>query len=137
MKVSYEPYAYPLERAHPEDAGADIRSPEAYHILPFSSVIVPTGVHIQLPVGTCGILVSKSGLNVNHGITSTGLIDQNYTGEIVVKLYNQSPNFYDVEKGDKINQLVVMPCRYEPFEVVDHLDENTGRGENGFGSTGR
>lgn len=137
MKVAYEPYAYPLERAHPEDAGADIRSPHDYHLLPFSSVVIPTGVHAELPKGTCGIIVSKSGLNVNHGITSTGLIDQNYTGEIVVKLYNQSPDTYDVKAGDKISQLVVTPCRYEPFDVVDHLEENAGRGSNGFGSTGR
>lgn len=137
MKVFYEPYAYPLERAHPEDAGADIRSPQDYRLLPFSSVIIPTGVHVELPEGTCGLLVSKSGLNVNHGITSTGLIDQGFTGEIVVKLYNQSPDTYDVKAGDKVSQLVVTPCRYESFEVVDHLEENAGRGSNGFGSTGR
>ena len=137
MKVFYEPYAYPMDRAHPDDAGGDIRSPKDYHIMPFSSVVIPTGVHVELPKGTCGLIVSKSGLNVNYGITSTGLIDQNYRGEIVAKLYNQSPNAYDVHERDKITQLVVLPCRYEPFEPVDVWDDNTDRGSNGFGSTGR
>lgn len=136
MKVLYDPGAYPLERAHPTDAGLDIRTPEHIHIKPFSSAVIRTGVHVQLPSGTCGMLVSKSGLNVNCGVTSTGLIDQGYTGEIVVKLYNHSPDTHDIEKGDKVSQLVIVPCRYEPVEPVDALDASE-RGAAGFGSTGR
>ena len=89
MKAAYEPYAFPLERAHPEDAGLDIFSPLDYHILPFSSVIIPTGVHVELAPGTCGLIVSKSGLNIHHGITSTGLIDAGYDGEIIVNDNNE------------------------------------------------
>ena len=75
-------------------------------------------------------------MNVKHGITSTGLIDQGYTGEITVKLYNNGNRDYKVERGDKISQLVIIPVLYESVELVDDLDESE-RGANGFGSTGK
>ena len=96
-----------------------------------------TGVHVELPPGTCGLLVSKSGLNVRHDITSTGLIDENYTGEIVVKLFNHGFEDYQVHAGDKVSQMVVIPIWHDPvIEIVDELPE-TERGSNGFGSSGR
>ena len=96
-----------------------------------------TGLHVQLPHGTAGLLVSKSGLNVKHGITSTGLIDEGYTGEIMVKLYNHSDSDYLVNAGDKISQLVVIPVLYEDIQFKNFLDENTERGDHGFGSSGK
>ena len=101
------------------------------------SSVIRTRVHIQLPKHTAGLLVSKSGLNVAFGITSTGLIDEGYTGEIVVKLYNHSDTSHYVARGDKVSQLVVIPVLYEDVEIVDDLDGGTERGDNGFGSTGR
>ena len=92
---------------------------------------------MELPEGTAGLLVSKSGLNAARGIQSTGLIDQDYTGEIKVTLYNHSQNDYMIEEGDKISQLVVILVLYEPVELVEELNENTERGTAGFGSTGR
>ena len=100
------------------------------------NLIVFIRIVIQLPHGTAGLLVSKSGLNVNHGITSTGLIDEGYTGEILVKLYNNSDEHYQVHAGDIISQLVVIPVLYEDINLCDSLDENTDRGAQGFGSTG-
>ena len=82
------------------------------------------------------LIVSKSGLNVKYGITSTGLIDEGYTGAIRVRLYNKSPEDYQIHIGDKISQLVVIPVLYEPVEIVDAI-EGGERGDNGFGSTGR
>lgn len=82
------------------------------------------------------MLKSKSGLNVKYGITSEGVIDVGYTGSIVVKLYNHSEIPYTVNPGDKITQLVVISCLYPDIELVDEL-EQTDRGENGFGSTGK
>lgn len=123
-------------RAHPTDAGLDLYSIEAGYVQPHSFKIFRTGVHIELPKNTCGLLVSKSGLNTKYGISSTGLIDETYTGEILVALHNNSFREYKVEKGDKISQLVVIPCRYEDVELVDELEEG-GRGNNGFGSSGR
>ena len=94
-----------------------------------------TGVHIQLPKNTVGFLKSKSGLNVKYGITSEGVIDAGYTGSIMVKLYNHSDNTYRVRKGDKISQLVILPCLLPELEAVDSL-EDTERGTGGFGSSG-
>lgn len=137
MKVKLDDGAYCPKRAHKTDAGLDIRSRETKGILPGESAVFRTGVHVQLPEGTAGILVSKSGLNVKHSLTSTGLIDEGYTGEIVVKLYNHGEDTYIVQKGDKISQLVVIPVVYTSVEVAEELDENTDRGSKGFGSSGR
>ena len=93
-------------------------------------------MHVELPPGTAGLLVSKSGLNVKHDITSTGLIDEGYAGEIVVKLHNHGFDDYVVRAGDKISQLVVVPVIYEGVEIVDEI-EGGERNADGFGSTGR
>ena len=137
MNIYVEKGAYVPERAHKTDAGLDIKSKETRFVLAHSSAIFHTGLHVQLPHGTAGLLVSKSGLNVNHGITSTGLIDEGYTGEIMVKLYNHSDSDYLVNAGDKISQLVVIPVLYEDIHIMDSLDENTERGAQGFGSSGK
>lgn len=124
-------------RAHEFDAGLDLYSADNdVYISPRNSELFDTGVHIQLPKNTVGFLKSKSGLNVNHSLTSEGVIDCGYTGSIVVKLYNHSDRSYRVRKGDKISQLVILPCLLPELEVVDSL-EDTERGTDGFGSTGR
>lgn len=137
MKVKLDLNAYLPERAHPTDAGLDIKAPEACIVPAGGSRVIHTGVHIQLPENTAGLFVAKSGLNIKHGITSTGLIDEGYTGEIVVKLYNHTDEAFFVGKGHKVSQLVIIPVLYEPVEVVDNLDGGSERGDNGFGSTGR
>lgn len=137
MNIYVEKGAYAPNRAHKTDAGLDIRSRETRLVKAHSSALFHTGLHVQLLQGTAGLLVSKSGLNVNHGITSTGLIDEGYTGEIMVKLYNHSDENYLVHAGDKISQLVVIPVFYEDVHFVDSLDENTERGDKGFGSSGK
>lgn len=137
MKVKYDNGAHKIERAHKTDAGIDLKSMENKLVPAKSSAIFDTGVHVELPEGTCGVLMSKSGLNVNYGITSTGLIDEGYTGSIKVKLYNNSNDDYWVNDGDKITQLVVMPVLYADVEEVDEINLNTDRGDNGFGSSGK
>lgn len=136
MNIKLEKWAYMPERAHTTDAGADIRAPHDAIIEPRGSVVIDTGIHIELPINTVGMLKSKSGLNVKHGITSEGVIDVGYTGSICCKLYNNSDKPYEVKKGDKISQLVIMPILTPNFELVDEL-EDTERGNGGFGSTGR
>ena len=136
MKVKLDNGAYKPRREHQTDAGLDIRAKEGQIVPANGSAVFRTGVHIQLRPGTCGILKSKSGLNVNHDIISTGLIDEGYTGEIVVKLHNLGKEDYEVKAGDKISQLIVVPCIYEYIELVECLDDSE-RGSNGFGSTGR
>ena len=136
MKVKLDKGAYMPERAHSTDAGADLRTPHDVTVMPNDSVVTDTGVHIELPPNTVGMLKSTSGLNVKHGITSEGVIDVGYTGSIRVKLYNHSDKPCELKAGDKVSQLVVMPILIPSFELVDEL-EDTERGEKGFGSSGR
>lgn len=136
MKVKLDEKAIMPTRAHSTDAGLDIYSPEKVSIPPKGSKTIDTGVHIELPKGTAGILKSRSGLNINHNIINTGVIDEGYTGSIAVKLYNHGDRWYKVKRGDKISQLLIVPILIPELEIVDKLDE-TDRGNNGFGSTGR
>lgn len=135
VKIKLEKWAYMPERAYPTDAGADLRTPHDVIVMPRCSAVVDTGVHIELPPNTVGMLKSKSGLNVKHGITSEGVIDVGYCGSIVCKLYNHSDKPYGFKAGDKITQLVIMPILTPSFVQVDEFEE-TERGNNGFGSTG-
>lgn len=129
--------AYMPERAHAQDAGIDLRSRETQVVPAHGSAVFDTGVHVQLPEGTAGLLVSKSGLNVRHDITSTGLIDSGYSGAITVKLDNSSDVPYIVKRGDKISQLVIFPIWIDP--LIETVDEIKGgeRGARGFGSSGK
>lgn len=136
IKVKLAPTAYPPVRAHDTDAGADIRTPDGFTLKAHSSEIVATGVHVQLPPNTVGMLKSKSGLNIRYGIVSEGVIDEGFSGEIMVKLYNHSDHDYRFQRGDKITQLVVMPVHYVTYEQVDEIQGGT-RGAAGYGSTGR
>ena len=136
MKIKLDADAFIPVRAHDTDAGADLRSPVDTFIPARGSCVIDTGVHIQLPHGYVGMLKSKSGLNVMHGITSEGVIDEGYTGPVKAKLYNHSNHPYGVMRGDKITQLVIVPCEYVSFEPVEGLDDSE-RGDDGFGSTGK
>ena len=136
MRIALDKGAFAPVRAHDTDAGLDLRAWHKARIPAHGSAIVGTGTHVQLPHGCCGLLVSKSGLNTVRDITSTGLVDEGYEGEIMVKLYNHGETSYEVEAGDKISQLVVIPVRYEPVEIVESI-QGGDRASSGFGSTGR
>lgn len=136
MKIKLDKGAILPTRAHTTDAGLDLYSMEDIIIEAKDSAVFDTGVHIALEPGTVGFLKSKSGLNVKFGITGEGVIDVGYTGSIKVKLYNNSGYDYRVNPGDKISQLVILPILTPPLEVVDELDDSE-RGVNGFGSSGR
>lgn len=136
MKVKLEQWAYEPTRAHDTDAGLDIKTPFHMTVFPKSSRVINTGIHVEIPKNCVGLLQSKSGLNVNDSILSTGVIDEGYTGEIKVKLYNHGRYPVEFNSGDKISQLIILPCRYEDVEIVDEI-EGGDRGDKGFGSTGR
>lgn len=136
MRVMLDEGAIAPIRAHKTDAGYDLCSRENVVIKAGECHTFDTGVHVQIPHGWCGLLVSKSGLNVNHGINSTGLIDEAYTGSVRVKLYNDGSEDYAVAEGDKISQMVLLPYGSFDVVIVDELAE-TERGDAGFGSTGR
>lgn len=136
MKIKVDLGGFEPSRAHATDAGMDLRTPVAVTVPAHGSAVVDTKTHVELPQGCAGLIVSKSGLNVKHGITSAGLVDDGYTGTILVRLYNHSDEDYSFSEGDKVTQLVVMPVRYEPVEIVDSIYGGE-RGDGGFGSTGR
>ena len=138
MKIILDVGAYLPTYAHDADAGMDLRTPVAFIVPAHGDYTVDTGVHIQIPVGQVGFIKSKSGLNVKGGLTATGVVDSGFSGSIRVKLYNHSDEDYMFSRGDKITQLVLLYIAKPEngFEVVDHFEE-TERGDNGFGSSGR
>lgn len=123
-------------------AGMDLHACIASPLIlpPASRAVVPTGIAIELPSAEYVALVcARSGLAVKHGINlsnSVGVIDSDYRGEISVGLINQSDTAYEIQPGERIAQLLVMPVVCPEIVVCDALGE-TERGVGGFGSTGR
>lgn len=142
MNIVLDKGAYLPERAHDADAGFDLRTPYDIVLPPCTAMhgvgrcFLDTGVHMEIPKGYAGLLVSKSGLNVKHHITGTGLIDSGYRGSICVKLYNHGTEEYRFERGDKVIQIIIIPVLTPELVEVDALTY-TDRGNGGFGSTGR
>ena len=136
IKFVLDPGAYAPERAHEDDAGWDLKAPHPFAVFAHSHVAIDTGVHIQIPRGCVGFVKSKSGLNFARNITTDGTIDAGYTGSIRVKLYNNGNQDVFFSEGDKIAQIVIVPIIRDKMIQVDDLEE-TDRGNNGFGSTGR
>lgn len=124
------------EFAHRTDAGADLRSPIDTIVRAKKSIVIDTGVHVEIPEGYTIFLKSKSGLNVKHSLIGEGVVDSGFTGSIKVKLYNLGNMDYEILRGDKIIQMVILPCVYCEFIKVDKFAESE-RGNGGFGSTGR
>ena len=127
-------------RAHDGDAGLDLYACEAAHLGPGERWSVGTGIAVEIAVGHAGLVLPRSGLAREHGITvlnSPGLIDSGYRGEIGVLLLNTDPaEVFRIEAGDRIAQLLVLPIApVEPIEV-EGLAESA-RGGGGFGSSGR
>lgn len=135
VNIQLDDGAYMPERAHDTDAGADLRTPIDFMLFGHSSFSVDTGVHIELPHGYYARVASKSGLNVKHDIISEGVIDEGYSGSIVVRLHNLSKNPHHFAKGDKISQLIIEPVAYADFEQVESV-RGGERADGGFGSTG-
>ena len=136
FKVMLDENAKMPTKAHLTDAGFDLYAPRRVYINSNSSAKIDTGVHIEIPEGYVGFLKSKSGLNVKHGITGEGVIDAGYTGSIVAKLYNNGNEPITFEEGQKIIQIVFLPIPYVKLELTDSF-EQTERGDNGFGSSGK
>ncbi len=139
FKVALDEGAIAPTRAHDEDGGLDLYMPQNHEpvvLLSGEAVTIDTGVHMEIPRGFVGQIASRSGLNVNFGITSTGVVDSGYTGSIRVKLYNNGQMPYRFEGGDKISQILIQPVLLWGVEVVDKIGGGE-RGNDGFGSTGR
>lgn len=136
IKIKLDKGAIAPSRAHHYDGGMDLFARRGSVVDCGSCETFDTGVHLEIPEGWVGFIKSKSGLMVKHNIVTDGTIDSHYTGSIMVKLFNLGLIPYEVKAGDKIAQLVIVPCYLPRLELVDSLEE-TDRGDNGFGSTGR
>lgn len=127
-------------RAHDGDAGLDLYACEAAHIGPGERWSIGTGIAVEVPEGHAGLVLPRSGLAREHGITlvnAPGLIDAGYRGEVAVLLLNSDPaETFRVTPGDRIAQLVIAPvAAAEPVESAALAE--SARGEGGFGSSGR
>lgn len=123
--------------AHPGDAGLDLYAAHDA-IVTGETVLIPTGVAVAVPDGYVGLVCPRSGLS-KHGVTvanAPGVVDSGYRGELMVRLTTTSATPYQVERGDRVAQLLIVPVLRPEVTVADHIDD-TERGTNGFGSTGR
>ncbi len=112
---------------------------EPITVSPNERKLIPTGIAVEIPMGMVGLVYSRSGLSLKHGIhmaNDVGVIDSDYRGELKVPVHNRSDVTYTVNNGDRIAQLVITPILTPEIEETDELSE-TVRGEGGFGSTGK
>ena len=124
-----------------EAAGADLYAclETAVEIAAGGTAMIPTGLAMELPEGTVGLVYARSGLASKKGLApanKVGVIDSDYRGEVMVALHNHSAQAAVVEPGERIAQLVVAPVLRAAFAEADALSD-TVRGEGGCGSTGR
>lgn len=125
--------------AHPGDAGLDLAAAETATIAPGARAAVPTGLALAIPDGWVGLVHPRSGLARRHGLTvlnTPGTIDAGYRGEVLVLLVNLGDEAVRIERGERVAQLVLQRIGHAIVVEADELDA-TGRGEGGFGSTGR
>lgn len=137
LKVVVDDGAFVPKRAYEWDAGMDLFTPVGFSLNPECKFIIDTGVRVQIPKGSVGLIMSKSGLCTRNDIVSEGgVIDSGYTGTIKVQLRNHGSTKVIFSSGDKIAQLLIMPVMLGECTVVDELPKSD-RGDNGFGSTGK
>lgn len=120
-----------------EDAGYDLCANESVTIYKGCRALISTGISLSIPSGYYGRIAPRSGLAVKSGIdVGAGVIDSTYTGIIKVLLFNFGENPFEVKVGDRIAQLICEKIGHFEIKEVNELD-TTGRGTNGFGSSGK
>jgi len=123
--------------ALPGDAGFDLFCREKTTMAPGEWKAIPTGIALQIPEGYVGLIWDKSGLSIKNGLkTLGGVVDSGYRGEVMVGMINLSATEYTFEAGQKVAQMLIQKFEQATFELVGELDD-TERGRNGFGSTGK
>lgn len=142
MKLPFkrlDPEATLPERAHPGDAGLDLRSAVDLEVEPGARAMVPTGLAVAIPQGYAGLVLPRSGLASKQGLTlanAPGLIDAGYRGEVICAVVNlDREQAVRIGRGDRIAQLVIVAVPEVVSGFVDELPPST-RGAGGFGSTG-
>jgi dUTP pyrophosphatase len=137
--VRLDPRAVVPTRAHPGDAGLDLRALEEARLEPGARTSIRTGIAVEIPPGTAGLVLPRSGLAARHGISvvnAPGLIDSGYRGELAVLLLNTDrTEAVALAAGDRIAQLVLVDVHSPTLVEVDQLSDSE-RGAGGFGSSG-
>lgn len=127
-------------KSHDGDAGWDLFASEEATVPPGGTMVVKTGIAMQIPHGWYGQIKSRSGLGAKGLIVTAGVVDSSYRGEIGIVAINgnAAPNgpAFTFRPGDKVAQMVFLPVPRVAIELAEDLPAST-RGENGFGSTGR
>jgi len=125
------------QKAHAGDLGYDLFASTATDIFSDETRLVRTGIAIQFPEGYGGFIKDRSSVATKKGVfTVAGVIDNGYIGEIQVALHNASDEIVEINAGDKIAQLVLIPTVNFGVEEVDEMVSGDERGTGGFGSTG-
>ena len=124
-----------------EAAGADLYAclEETITVAPGQTVWVPTGLAMEIPKGCAGLVYARSGLACKRGLApanKVGVIDSDYRGPVTVVLYNHSDAEQTIAHGERVAQMVITPVLTPAYELADDLSD-TGRGQGGFGSTGK
>lgn len=123
--------------SHEGDAAFDLSSVDEYVLNPGERVTVKTGLQMEIPKGYWGNIRDRSGVAAKYSVhTLAGVVDSHYRGEIGVVLINLGSENYQIEKGDRVAQMVIQSHETCEIEEVLELSETT-RGEDGFGSTGK
>lgn len=131
-------FKYPLVRGSKDAAGYDLTAVHDAVIPPHQTANVDVGLACQIPKGFFGLIASRSGLAFNHRIYAfNGVIDSDYRGTLSVQLENRGDVPFEIEKGSRIAQLIILPCATATFVLVDDNADfyNTERGTLGFGSS--
>jgi dUTP pyrophosphatase len=134
MRVS--PEATLPTRAHPDDAGMDLYSLEDVILEPSQGKVTKTGIAMAIPKGFVGMVADRSSLGKRGVKTAGGIIDAGYRGEIHIVLWNISAEPIQLKRGERIAQLLILPIATPAVVEVAKLDD-TQRGAQGFGSTGK
>lgn len=130
---------YTPTRAHPGDAGLDLKAAENVLLFPGDRQAVDTGVSMEIPDGYVGLVCARSGNAARRGlgmVNGVGVIDSGYRGPINAILINHGRDNISINKGDRIAQLLIVPIETPSVEIVDELSDSE-RGHAGLGSTGR
>lgn len=137
--VALSPDAVIPVRAYQNDAGCDLCSTQALTLKPFERCLIPTGLSIEIPQGYAGLILPRSGLAINKGLSlvnAPGLIDSNFRGELKVIAINLDPhNDIEINVGDRVAQFMLTEAKPISFTLVEAL-EDSERGVGGFGSSG-
>ena len=130
------PQAVLPTRTHDDDAGLDLYNLEDFRLEAGEGRAVKTGIALAIPQGYVGLVADRSSLGKRGLKTAGGIIDAGYRGEIHIVLWNISRELFELKRGERLAQLLVIPIATPVIEEVSSLEE-TARGVKGFGSSGK